>query len=116
MNNRILIVDDQKIHWSIAKNILKNIHKNIDTAENGEIAVNMINNNPNYVIILMDINMPIMDGRQATEKIKQTNPEIKIYCTTSDDTLIEEVKKNKNFDGMILKPFSRDKLCNTIVF
>lgn len=68
----ILLVEDNEINMEIAVEILGDAGFHIDTAENGQIAVEKIKNSPEnkYDIVLMDIQMPVMDGRQATASIR----------------------------------------------
>lgn len=70
---RILLVEDNEINLEIETDILTDEGFIIDTAENGQIAVEKIKNSPpdTYDIVLMDIQMPIMDGRQASAEIRQ---------------------------------------------
>ena len=68
----ILLVEDNEINMEIAVDILEDAGFNVDTAENGQIAVEKIKNAPEnrYDIVLMDIQMPVMDGRKATTAIR----------------------------------------------
>lgn len=66
---RILLVEDNEDNRLLIKTYLKGQPYMIDEAENGEIAVKLYNNN-DYALILMDIQMPVMDGRVATQAIR----------------------------------------------
>ena len=72
-NIKILLVEDNEINMEIETEILEGLGFLIDTAADGSIAVEkMTNSKPgDYDLILMDIQMPIMDGRQATEAIRR---------------------------------------------
>jgi len=69
--NKLLLVEDNLINQEVAKSILEEFGYSIDTAENGEIAINMLKQNPPYGAILMDCQMPVMDGYQTTRNIRQ---------------------------------------------
>ena len=73
MEYKILLVEDNEINMEIETEILQGLGFVIETAENGKIAVEKIKNSApgEYGLILMDIQMPIMDGREATQKIRQ---------------------------------------------
>lgn len=70
---KILLVEDNMINLNIETEILRELGFTIETAENGSIAVEKLANSApgDFDLILMDIQMPVMDGRQATEAIRK---------------------------------------------
>jgi len=79
----VLIVDDNKMNLLIASRFLKKWQANVDEALNGQLAIDMVRNKV-YDLIIMDLQMPVMDGFEATIAIKKTNPEIPIIALTAD--------------------------------
>jgi len=105
----ILTVDDEIINsYAIKNNLEKNNNLHIDTALNGQIAYEMYLKN-NYDLILMDIKMPILDGIQATIKIREyeKNNSLKktpiIMISAYENTVCDDIKDL--IDGYIQKPF-----------
>ncbi len=70
---KILLVEDNEINLEIETEMLEDIGFVIEPAENGQIAVDKVSaSKPDeYLFVLMDIQMPVMDGRQATEAIRK---------------------------------------------
>lgn len=80
---RVLIVDDNKMNLLIASKFLKKWEARVDEAISGILAIEMTEKN-NYDLILMDLQMPVMDGFEATIIIKQSNPNIPVIALTAD--------------------------------
>lgn len=70
LGKKILVVEDNEINIQLLTEILKNIKLNHDIAKNGQEALALCRNNT-YNLILMDCQMPIMDGYEASKKIKE---------------------------------------------
>ena len=102
---KILIAEDNKINQIVTKNLLAKQNYACEIVNNGVDAVEKMKSN-NYDLILMDINMPIMNGDDATTAIREFNKEIPIIALTAAD--IEEVRQDYaaiGFDDIITKPF-----------
>ena len=87
---RLLLVEDNAVNMQIAQLILNQAGFTVETAENGQLAVDMVSaSEPGYYdAILMDIQMPVMDGYEATRAIRALNrrelAEIPIVALTSN--------------------------------
>ncbi|WP_104735610.1 ATP-binding response regulator [Hanstruepera ponticola] len=114
-NYKILVAEDNKINQIVTKNILEKGNFHCDIAKNGLEAVKAMEIG-SYDLILMDINMPLMDGNEATKAIRQTNNQIPIIALTAAD--IEEVKKDYKaigYNDIITKPFDNSHFYQTIL-
>jgi CheY-like chemotaxis protein len=80
---RILVVDDNKMNLLIASKFLKKWQAEPDLAFSGSDAIEMVKHN-NYDLIIMDLQMPGMDGFEATRVIKSSNPQIPVIALTAD--------------------------------
>jgi PAS domain S-box-containing protein len=101
----ILVVDDNKMNLMIAAKFLKRWNAQVDEALNGQIAVDKLNTN-SYDLIIMDLQMPVMDGFEATAIIKQSHPDIPIIALTAD-AMPETYEKalNAGMVDYLTKPF-----------
>ena len=114
---RVLLVEDNSMNREIATAILEEAGFKVDTAENGAIAVEKVTYYPEgfYDLILMDIQMPNMDGYQATKLIRQFADEEKanIPIVAMTANAFEEDKREAiaaGMNGHIAKPIQVDKL------
>ncbi len=80
---RILLVDDNKMNLLIASKFLRKWQAEPDEANSGPQAIEMTKQT-NYDLIIMDLQMPGMDGFEATRIIKRTNPQLPIFALTAD--------------------------------
>lgn len=70
-NHKILLVEDNKLNQQVAVGFLSDTLAQVDIAENGVEALAMLVENKDYDLILMDIQMPVMDGLTATKKARE---------------------------------------------
>ena len=73
---RVLLVEDNEINQQVAKEILEGAGLNVALANDGQEAVNAVKES-NYDAVLMDVQMPVMDGYEATRKIREWEREPK---------------------------------------
>ena len=111
---RILIVEDNRINQIVTKKILEQNNIVCSLAENGEEAIDKVKENY-YDLVLMDINMPVKNGIEASKEIRRFNQNIPIIALTAVE--IEEMKNNIYMSGMndiIVKPYDVTKFMSCI--
>lgn len=107
---RILIVDDNKINVLVTKRILEGYHYKCDVALSGFEAISKTNTKA-YDLILMDINMPEMDGYETTKRIKTKYPEIIIIALTAiNKNEVHQRSMDAGMDDVQIKPFKPEEL------
>ena len=79
---RVLLVEDNEINQEVAGALLTQLGVTHDIAANGQIAVDRVKNQA-FDLVLMDIQMPVMDGYQATRAIRAFNPSLPIIALTA---------------------------------
>jgi CheY-like chemotaxis protein len=117
---KLLLVEDNKINVKLAENVFKKWGANLkyEVATNGKEAIELIEKN-DYDAVLMDLQMPIMDGFEATkyvrEKLEKPKNKIPIIALTADVMLSEKTKAfEAGIDDYITKPFDANKLFGSI--
>ena len=109
---KILLVEDNKINQIVATKLLQSLGLQVDIAEDGEEAIKTIEKG-DYTVVLMDIQMPIMDGKEATIQLRKnyTHEQLKIIALTANITE-EEVNyyHTIGMDGHLGKPYEIDKM------
>lgn len=111
----ILIVEDNETSNIYFEAALRKTQAVLMWAKNGLDAVEMVKNNKNIDLILMDINMPKLDGIEATRIIKGLNPEIVIVVQTAFILSGEErLCQEAGCDEFITKPIRLKYLLDTI--
>ena len=113
---RILLVEDNELNREIAGEILQMTGAEVETAENGKIAVEKVEASPkgSYDLVFMDIQMPVMNGYEATAAIRSLPGEqgkLPIVAMTAN-AFAEDVQlaKNTGMNGHLAKPLDMNKL------
>ena len=110
----VLVVDDNKINRLVTKKVLERSNFVCSTAENGKIATEMIENEV-FDLVLMDLNMPVMDGFEATAHVRKFNKTIPIIALTATDlSQIEGNIYDKGFTDLIIKPYKDDDFIEVV--
>jgi len=106
----ILVAEDKKINFEIIKETLSETGAEVLWAKNGQEAIDFISNNHKIDLILMDIQMPVVNGYEATKEIKKINNLIPIIAQTAYAMPQDSVKCiDAGCDDYISKPISLDQ-------
>lgn len=114
---KILLVEDNELNRRILKNMTNKLGYQLDTAENGQAGVDMAAQT-NYDVILMDIQMPVMDGLEATQQIRANSSEGKRpYIVAVTAHALEgdrEYYLSAGMDAYLSKPITLNQLIETL--
>lgn len=114
-NKKILIVEDHAISYKYLEEILLPYKPKLSWAINGEESLNMVRNNK-YDLIIMDINLPEMDGVTAIKEIRKTKPDIPILVQTAYAMETEmKMIKSSGCNDIIGKPFNEKEFLDTLI-
>jgi signal transduction histidine kinase len=111
---KVLLVEDVEFNIMVAKKMITNWNGAVDVAENGAIALNKIRQT-DYDIVLMDLQMPVMDGYNATQHIRNFNDVIPIIAlTASASSDILQRTREFGMTDYLAKPFKPGELYEMI--
>lgn len=109
----ILVAEDNDSNYILMTYILRRDYL-YDRAKNGQEAVEKVNAG-NYDLVLMDIKMPIMDGLEATAKIKETHPELPVVALTANAFDSDrQMAMKAGCDDFLSKPVNSEKCLKVI--
>ncbi len=113
-NKKVLVVDDNRINVIVTKKTLEKEGCICDSAMSGEAAIELVKQNE-YDIVLMDINMDVMNGYEASVIITSLQPSLPIIALTALDFNEVQVKaKISNISSILTKPFKKEDLITQI--
>lgn len=110
----ILVVDDLKVNYLLVKAMLGQLNANIYYTESGLKAVEYIRSGNKIDVVLMDFNMPGMDGSETTELIKSFKPNLPIILLSTFTDKVVFDSNNAPFDAFITKPVNPEVLIELI--
>ena len=112
-DSKLLIVEDNHINQKVLTSILKKSNMHVTIANDGKEAVDILYNDSKFDMVLMDINMPIMDGYEATLRIRK-NPSLNMVPIVALSALTATDEINKVFhvgmNGYLAKPLEKERL------
>jgi CheY-like chemotaxis protein/nitrogen-specific signal transduction histidine kinase len=114
---RILVVDDEPVNREVATMLLEDAGLTVDTANDGELAVAMARNAP-YAAILMDMQMPRLDGLEATRLIRRLDgyAETPIIAITANAFAEDKARCfAAGMNDFLVKPFDPDAIFSTLL-
>lgn len=114
-NQKVLVVEDDVVSRILLNEILKDLKMQITYARNGQEAIEAMKSEPNFDLILMDLKMPVMNGYEATTKIREmgyTKPIIAQTAYASEED--REKVMHTGFSAFITKPVKKETLLDVL--
>jgi signal transduction histidine kinase/CheY-like chemotaxis protein len=112
---RILLVEDNAVNMRIAQRFLHSWGASINTAENGQVAWDLFQQQP-YDLLLVDLEMPLMDGKALLTQVRNVNKEIPAIAFTAAvyENMYDDLQRH-GFNGYLHKPFRPDEMHRKIL-
>lgn len=112
---RILVVEDDDISRQEFGKLLMALDNDVVLAANGQEAVDICSKDPNFSVVFMDNNMPVMNGHTATPIIKRQCPKLLVVSITGESD-IKDMYQTIGYDSYVLKPLTLDKIKQLLDF
>jgi len=119
---RVLLVEDNEINQQVACELLRSVGFDVDVADNGQIAVDQVQARSSqgrpYDVVLMDMQMPVMDGVTATRLIRQTQPaaHLPIVAMTANAMSADRNRcLEAGMNGFVTKPINPKELWKALL-
>jgi CheY-like chemotaxis protein len=110
---KILVVDDTLVIRQFLEEVLTDIGFDVDLAEDGRVGYELALKG-NYVLILSDVHMPVMNGEEMVRKIKKSRPDIPIIMTDSYPDKLAQKAARAGAICCLAKPFDLEELRDKI--
>jgi signal transduction histidine kinase/predicted PurR-regulated permease PerM len=113
----VLLVEDNEINQEVVESMLESVGVEVFVASNGEEAVQLFRENEKrYQVILMDLQMPVMSGYEATKKIRELDEHIPIIALTAA-AMVEDKQKvlEAGMNDHLAKPIDKEKLYRVLM-
>jgi CheY-like chemotaxis protein len=112
---RILLAEDNAVNRKIAMRFLNSWGASTDMAENGQVAWDLFRRQP-YDLLLIDLEMPLMDGKQLLAEVRNINKDVPAIAFTAAvyENMYADLEKH-GFNGYLHKPFRPDEMHRNIL-
>jgi len=112
---KVLLVEDNAVNMKIARRFLLSWGAGVDTAENGRVGWDLFQEHT-YDLLLVDLEMPLMDGKELLMQVRKVNKEIPAIAFTAAvyDNMHEDLQSH-GFNGYLHKPFRPDEMHRNIL-
>ncbi|MEG2172512.1 MAG: response regulator [Desulfovibrionaceae bacterium] len=114
--SRVLLVEDNEINQEIAKEMLTSVGMRVDIAENGQQALQAVHTH-SYALIFMDVQMPVMDGLEATRTLREQGFSLPIIAMTAHAMRGDKkISLDAGMNDHITKPLDPELLTRTLLY
>jgi DNA-binding response OmpR family regulator len=111
----VLVVDDEEPMRRILRRTLEAESFQVEEAPDGEAALGLIQTRPQpFDLVLTDLSMPLIDGRQVSETLRRYRPSVAILCMSADPDAVPHIETSDTPVRVILKPFTAEDLYHAV--
>jgi len=111
----VLVVDNEAVMRSLVRRTLENEDFQVEEAKDGESALALIQSRSSpFDLVLTDLSMPEIDGRQVSETLARYPPSVAVLCMSADPDAVPRIGRSDTPVRVMLKPFSPDDLYHAV--
>jgi DNA-binding response OmpR family regulator len=111
----VLLVDDDPTVRQIVRRMLEAEHFHVEEAPDGASALRLIEACPEpFDMVLTDLSMPLIDGRQVSETLRRYRPSVAVLCMSADPDAVPYIGSSDTPVRVLLKPFTADDLYHAV--
>jgi two-component system cell cycle response regulator DivK len=113
----VLVVEDTMMSFKLIAAVLGQVNASVTHAPNGKMAIELCSGDQHFDVVIMDIQLPEINGIEATRKIKQLRPDLPVIAATANTFDNEEaVCREAGCDSFITKPLQFVRLFELMKF
>jgi DNA-binding response OmpR family regulator len=111
----VLLVDDEPTVRQIIRRTLEDENFHVEEAPDGESALRLIQARPDpFDLVLTDLAMPLIDGRQVSETLRRYRPTVALLCMSADPDAVPYIESSDTPVRVLLKPFTAEDLYHAV--
>lgn len=111
----VLVIDDEPVMRSLIRRTLEAENFHVEEARNGESALALIQGRKEpFDLVLSDLSMPDIDGRQVSETLSRYRPSVAVLCMSADPDSVPRIGPADTPVRVMLKPFTADDLYHAV--
>lgn len=111
----VLVVDDEEPVREVISGMLKDLGYKVTVVSSGQRALMLVRKKKRFDVIVLDINMPEMSGKETFQKLKEINPNLRVIISTGYGTKsMESLPLREAVDGFLEKPYQLEELSKTV--
>lgn len=114
-NERILVIDDEEHVGEVIGGMLTDLGYAVTTVQSGKAAIDLLKKKKRFDLIVLDMNMPTMGGRETFYKLKELHPDVRVVISTGySNTSLDGSPLRQAVDGVLQKPYQLEDLSHAV--
>ncbi|MCX6145123.1 MAG: PAS domain S-box protein [Ignavibacteriales bacterium] len=114
-SERILVVDDEEHVREMICRMLQTLGHDVDFVESGQEAIDLVEKKESFDLVILDMNMPTMSGKETFFKLKEIEPDLRVVISTGySNASLEPNSLNDFVDGFLQKPYQMEELSKVL--